>query len=170
MLSIPRPRLNRVEYRLVVTDRTGDTEVICDPDNPDRVRTAFGERSVALMPGYERPSWLQDPVPRGSTIELVHPEPPRRAADRLVVPAWVDSTQEGSTAGRQRRSRVRRSRWADHVRGEPDHPRGACAVPDRPDAAGQRDEWYAANPDYLTATVGAVESVAATVPISERRW
>src|SRR4051812_30671805 len=55
MLSIPRPDLNRLEYRLVVTDRRGDTQVVCDPANPERVRTAFGERSVALMPGYERP-------------------------------------------------------------------------------------------------------------------
>src|SRR6476620_1077892 len=54
LLSIPRPDLNRLEYRLVVSHRGGVTEVVCDPANPERVQTAFGERSVALMPGYER--------------------------------------------------------------------------------------------------------------------
>ena len=64
--SIPRPDLNRVEYRLVVTERGGEHRAsICDPANPERVATAFGERSVALMPGYERPAWLRSarPVP-----------------------------------------------------------------------------------------------------------
>src|SRR3954449_12817657 len=56
-LAIPRPDLARLEYRLVVTLRGGVTDVICDPDNPERVRTAFGDRSVALMPGYRRPAW-----------------------------------------------------------------------------------------------------------------
>ena len=58
-LALPRPPVARLEYRLVVTARDGSTAVVCDPDNDERVRTAFGDRSVALMPGYERPVWLR---------------------------------------------------------------------------------------------------------------
>ena len=72
-LAIPRPDLNRLEYRLLVTHRGGETEVVCDPANPERVRTAFGERSVALMPGYTRPAWLQSAVQPGSTLDLALP-------------------------------------------------------------------------------------------------
>ena len=33
-------------------------EVVLDPANPDSVATAFGDRSVLELPGYEPPWWL----------------------------------------------------------------------------------------------------------------
>lgn len=56
-LDLPRPSLSRLEYRFAV-GRGEDISVILDDDNPVRVRTAFGERSVLELPGYAAPWWL----------------------------------------------------------------------------------------------------------------
>ena len=169
VLSIPRPSLNRVEYRLVVTDRSGATEVICDPENPERVRTAFGERSVALMPGYERPAWLQDPGPRGSTTDLVHHD--EHLGD-LPIALW---SPRGLT--RRKRAPLLVANDGPEYADLADLTTFAASLIARRELAPfrialmqpvERDEWYAANPDYLKATAGAVESVASFVPITER--
>ncbi|MGH3501526.1 MAG: hypothetical protein ACRDQA_11660, partial [Nocardioidaceae bacterium] len=84
-LTIPQPDLNRVEYRLVVTSRGGDTTVICDPDNTERVATAFGDRSVALLPGYESPGWLTTDAEPGTYTDLTHHD---TAIGDLPVTVW----------------------------------------------------------------------------------
>ncbi len=63
-LALPRPDLQRLEYRFIVTrpaEGGVDAETILDPDNPVVVETAFGSRSVMQMPGYAVPSWLSAP-------------------------------------------------------------------------------------------------------------
>jgi enterochelin esterase family protein len=57
ILAIPRPALQRVEYQYLLVSGEGTTAVMPDPGSRDRVATAFGERSVVLMPGYRRPAW-----------------------------------------------------------------------------------------------------------------
>ena len=64
MLDVPRPALQRLEYRFAVA-RGDDVEVVLDPANPSRVRTAFGDRSVLELPGYTPPWWLAAPAVPG---------------------------------------------------------------------------------------------------------
>lgn len=61
-LSVPRPPVDRLEYRLLVTGDGDDATVILDPDNPNTVATAFGHRSVAHLPGYVEPAWCNAPT------------------------------------------------------------------------------------------------------------
>jgi enterochelin esterase-like enzyme len=69
-LRLPRPPANRIEYRLALTHRNGDVEVICDPSNPATAPGAFGEQSVVEWPEYLAPAWLSAPVSEGLRIEL----------------------------------------------------------------------------------------------------
>jgi enterochelin esterase-like enzyme len=64
VLELPRPPLDRLEYRFTVR-RDDATDVVVDPSNPVTVATAFGDRSVVEMPGYSRPWWLGAPVVPG---------------------------------------------------------------------------------------------------------
>jgi enterochelin esterase-like enzyme len=169
-LAIPRPELTRLEYRLVVTDRKGHTTVVCDDENPERVRTAFGERSVALMPGYERPAWMQQrEVEAGEFVELTHSDevvgdirmrrwsPSELAADAaapmLVVhdgPEYVELADLVHYAGAMI---------------------GAGTLPSFRILLFQpveRDEWYAANADYVAAELEAIDMVGRQTPVSDR--
>ncbi len=165
-LTVPRPDLCRLEYRLLLTAPDGSVHVVCDPGNPERVRTAFGERSVALLPGYRPPEWLRREAPPGSTTVLGHLD---QKVGFLPIDVW-------SPAG-----------MAD------DDPGPLLLVHDGPeyaDLAGltayaatmvadgvlpafrlalmrpvEREEWYSANPDYLSAELDALDSVAGTVAV-----
>ena len=64
VLAIPRPRVQRLEYRFSVA-RGDEVEVVLDPANPRRVPTAFGDRSVLELPGYAPPWWLSAPSVEG---------------------------------------------------------------------------------------------------------
>ena len=64
VLDLPRPPLQRLEYRFAVARRDA-VEVLLDPANPVTVRTAFGDRSVMEMPGYAPPWWLSAPAVPG---------------------------------------------------------------------------------------------------------
>ena len=64
VLDLPRPPLQRLEYRFAVA-RGDAVEVLLDPANPVTVRTAFGDRSVMEMPGYAPPWWLSAPAVPG---------------------------------------------------------------------------------------------------------
>lgn len=166
-LPIPRPDLDRVEYRLVVTDRSGDTAVVCDPGNPERVRTAFGERSVALMPGYERPEWLQHPGPEGTPLTLTHTD---EELGEIPVTVW---TPAGLSVDQPAPILLANDgpEYAD-LADLTTYASGVVAVGAVPAfrlvllQPVERDEWYAANPDYLAATADVVATVAAAVPVS----
>ena len=64
VLDVPRPALQRIEYRYAV-ERGNEVEVVLDATNPVTVRTAFGDRSVMQMPGYTSPWWLTSPAGPG---------------------------------------------------------------------------------------------------------
>jgi enterochelin esterase-like enzyme len=159
-LSLPRPDVIRVEYRLVVTTRDGDTNVVCDPDNPERVRTAFGERSVALMPGYERPSWLQREVEPGRQRILTYAA---KELGRLPIDVWSPPGLKNSTSapllvvndGPEYADLAGLTHYAASMietRALPEF-RMALMQPV------ERDEWYSANPAYVAASLGAIEKV-----------
>ena len=161
LLALPRPSLGRLEYRLVLTDRRGRSEVVCDPDNPERVDTAFGERSVAVLPGYAPPPWLAQQAPAGTVrqhtwkdevigelpLQLWSPESLRDGtpAPLLVVhdgPEYLDLAALGEYA-------------AATIAGGGVRPfRMACLQPV------DRDSWYSANPDYMQAELRALEDLS----------
>jgi enterochelin esterase-like enzyme len=177
LLSIPRPELNRLEYRLVVTSRTGDTTVVCDPENPERVPTAFGDRSVALMPGYERPGWLRADAEPGTMTKHVSED----------IETDTDTDTDTNGVGE-----IPITIWSPPGLA-PDEPAHLLVVHDGPEyvelaqldryasvvvATGtvppfrmalmhpvERDAWYAANESYLAAELAALEELTNEVPV-----
>jgi len=59
-LVFPRPEVDRFEYLLELTYRTGRRAVGPDPSNPLRAAGPFGEKTVIEFPGYEPPEWVDD--------------------------------------------------------------------------------------------------------------
>ncbi len=84
VLDLPRPGLDRLEYRFTV-HRGTHTETVLDPDNPLTVATAFGHRSVLELPGYEAPWWLEAPVVEGR-LDPMHLE--GETTDAVPVSVW----------------------------------------------------------------------------------
>ncbi len=167
-LSLPRPDLQRIEYRLVVTTADGSTVVTLDSGNDASVTTAFGERSVVLMPGYEPPAWLSAAGPGEDRGLLVDHVAATDEVGDLPVQVW-------SPAGLVR-----------------DQPAPLLLVHDGPEFVAladldryaqsmvssgtlpafrmmlckpvDRDEWYAANAAYLAAERRALADVASRWP------
>jgi enterochelin esterase-like enzyme len=70
-LTFPRPEVDRLEYLLELTYRTGRRVVVPDPANPLRAPGPFGEKTVIEFPGYEPPEWVEDEeAAQGSLREL----------------------------------------------------------------------------------------------------
>ena len=172
-LAIPRPDLNRLEYRLVVTERGGATAVICDPANPERVATAFGDRSVALMPGYERPAWLKRETCPGRSTEIVHTfDDPDDDITEVPVTLW---SPDGLAGDDQARLLV--------VHDGPEYAElaslthyAAAQIEDRVVPPFRlalmqpvhRDLWYSANETYLAAELAVLDQLVEQVPTTDR--
>src|SRR5829696_6539730 len=58
-LRLPRPPVQRIEYRLQLAYRDGRVEIVCDPDNPLRLGSGYGDSSELRCAGYREPGWLQ---------------------------------------------------------------------------------------------------------------
>ena len=69
-LRFPRPAVERMEYKLELTDADEGVQTICDPENPRRARGPFGDKSVLEFPGYTAPAWLEGDVPAGRTCTV----------------------------------------------------------------------------------------------------
>jgi enterochelin esterase family protein len=70
VLRLPSMRLARLEYQLEVTRRDGTTEVVGDPDNPQRAPGPFGDKSVVVAPEYRAPAWLEAAAVEGTFEEV----------------------------------------------------------------------------------------------------
>ncbi len=84
VLEVTRPRLQRLEYRIVVA-RGDEIEEVLDPTNPLSVATAFGDRSVLEMPGYVPPWWLSAPTVPGRMTSMTFGG---ETADEVPVTVW----------------------------------------------------------------------------------
>ncbi len=74
-LTLPRPPVDRMEYRFQLHHPGGHVEEICDPGNPLRAPGAFGDKSVVEFPGYAPPKWLDADRAPGETADLAVPAP-----------------------------------------------------------------------------------------------
>jgi enterochelin esterase-like enzyme len=166
-LAIPRPNLDRLEYRLVVTDRAGVTKVICDPENPELTPTVFGERSVGLMPGYQRPAWMRrrDSPDRGTFTELAFKD---EQIGELPIQVWAPSSlPAGQPAqllvchdGPEYARLASLPQYAAAVIADQTLPAFRIALMEPLD----RDAWYAGNPDYVAAELKALDLIGESHP------
>lgn len=144
VLRLPPLRLERLEYKLELAGPDGETEVVCDPANPDRAPGAFGEKSVAVAPEYRPPAWLAWDASEG-TIESVGLRVQGHDLDVLV---W--SPGEGELPllvahdGPEYAELALLTRYAGAmVEREKLPPFRIALLP-----PGERDEWYSASAVY----------------------
>jgi enterochelin esterase-like enzyme len=157
-LRLPRPPVQRMEYRLELRHQDGGREEICDPGNPLRAPGAFGEKSVIEFPGYTRPGWLDAPRVDGTstdhtiTSRLLDAEvgvrlwTPADAAPDEPLPLLLahDGPEYDAFAGL--------TTFSAALIGSGRLPRHRVALLD----PGDRDEWYSANVGYARALALAV--------------
>jgi enterochelin esterase-like enzyme len=167
-LAIPRPDLDRLEYRLLVTDASGVTKVICDPENPQVIATAFGDRSVGLMPGYQRPAWMRssDSPDPGTFTELAFKdeligEVPIRVWSPNSLPAGQSAPLLICHDGPEYASLASLPQYAAAMIANSTLPAFRMALMEPLD----RDAWYAANPDYVAAELKALDFIGESHPI-----
>lgn len=153
LLTLTRPALDRLEYKLVVTNRNGSTQVECDPENIARVRTAFGERSVVLMPGYQPPAWLTGAAETGVLDSVAALSP---SLGDIPVSVWCPTGLSANDAapllvvndGPEYAELAALTTYAAAMVGSGTLPAFRIALMHPV----ERDEWYTANPAYLAAT------------------
>ncbi len=168
-LTIPCPPLTRLEYKLMVVARGGAGHVICDPDNPEQVSTAFGDRSVVLLPGYDPPGWLSIEAPAGCLVDLEHHD---LALGDLPLQLWSPAGLGDSTPapllivhdGPEYVDLAGLAAYASALIATGELPafRMALLTPV------ERDEWYSANPAYIAASEGALAMVSSRTSLEGR--
>lgn len=167
-LELAPPPVARLEYRLEVVHRDGDSECLCDAGNPNRAPGAFGEKSVLLMPGYAAPRWLRDEGVAGSTRELVVRGHGLGARIRMSIWSPKDADPAEGLPLLAAHDGPEYDRLAALTRftavgirtGELPRHRVALLAP------GERDEWYSASARYAGATVrDFLPAIRATVAV-----
>lgn len=171
-LTLRRPRVWRMEYRLELRHPDGSREEVCDPANPLRAPGAFGDKSVVEFPDYRRPAWLDAPQVPGAETDITVPS--RYLSAHVEVRLWApadagpterlpllvahDGPEYAALAGLTAYSAamIRAGRLPRH--------RVALLGP------GERDEWYSASVSYARALALAVlptitRRVAVTGPV-----
>ena len=158
-LDFPRPPVDRMEYLFELVSGDGDTELVCDPDNPLRAAGPFGDKSVVEFPGYRPPAWLRAAGgPRGTVAELAIPAPSLGAPQRAEL--W---TAPGVAAGARApllvvHDGIEYARYASLTLLLDRLCAGGALPPMRAALLhpGRRDEHYSASPRYAHALVGEV--------------
>jgi enterochelin esterase family protein len=154
-LSLLRPPVWRLEYRLELRHADGGTEEICDPGNPRRVGGAFGDKSVLEFPDYREPGWLRlTATTPGSWRELVIPAPPVKG--HITARIWSPAASTGHILLAHDGPEYDRLAALGHYSAALV---GAGAVPAHHLvllAPGDRDERYSASPAYSWALVADV--------------
>jgi enterochelin esterase-like enzyme len=155
-LRIPRPSLARLEYQLGIVDHHGQASSEVDPGNPLRVDTAFGQKSVVELPGYQPPRWLTGRALDGSYEALVVRG---ETTDALPVTVW---SPEGTTAreplplllvqdGPEYDVLASLSRYSGALIAAGTLPPHRLALLEPV----QRNAWYSGSPQYLRTQMGA---------------
>lgn len=147
-LRLARPSAHRMEYMFELPSG----EMITDPTNPRVVGGAFGEHSWLPMPGYAEPTWLAVEAIPGSVQPLTVEDTP---VGPVEVQMWTpDGIAPGfelpllvSHDGSEFASYAGLTQYVGAMIADGTLPAFRLALV-RP---GQRNLWYAANPDYATA-------------------
>jgi enterochelin esterase-like enzyme len=152
-LAITRPPVRRVEYLYALTLADGSQAMTCDPTNPKRVMTAFGEHSVVEFPDYRPPAWLTTDIEPGRTTSLVVRSLDLRRP--LTITVWSpDGCHDGARLPLllvhdgpefDRLASFTRFSAAMIATGRLPAHRVALLGP------GDRNRWYAASPSYARA-------------------
>ncbi|OJF13157.1 alpha/beta hydrolase [Couchioplanes caeruleus] len=149
-LRLPRPAVQRVEYRLTLAHPDGRVETVADPDNPRRQ----GEASVLCCPDYREPGWLSLPHGAGRWRDVYLPLPPVHGemvariwspdlpTDRVVVAHDGPDYHRHGELGRYSAAMIGAGRVP---------PYHLVLLP-----PGERLEWYSASPAYARALAGDV--------------
>ncbi len=147
VLELPPARLARLEYQLEFADHDGNTQIVCDPGNPERAPGAFGEKSVALAPGYRPPAWLRGRHAIGTFDEVGVRVLGRQIAVAVWSPAGGALPLLLAHDGPEYDALARLTRYAGAMieRGALAPFRIALLPP------GDRDEWYSASAVYARA-------------------
>ena len=155
VLHLPPLPVWRLEYRFELRHAApdGQTEVVCDPANPDRAPGGFGDKSVIELSGYHRPEWLDQPAAPGEWRELSVPA--RALKAEVPVRVWSPPGAAGVLVA--------------HDGGEFDRLIGLGHYSAAAVAAGvlpphhlvlvspvDRNDWYSANPAYARALADEV--------------
>jgi enterochelin esterase-like enzyme len=153
-LRLPRPAVQRLEYKLELTYPDGTTEVVCDPDNPRRVGGGYGDSSELWCEGYREPGWLHLPAVAGDWRDVYVPLPAVRG--EMVARIWSPETPTNNVVvahdgpdfhrygelGRYTAAMIGAGRLP---------PYHLVLLP-----PGERFEWYSASPAYARALAGDV--------------
>jgi enterochelin esterase family protein len=86
VLTVPRPDVDRMEYAFELQHASAGSEWVTDPDNAERVRGAFGDKSVLLMPEYAPPAWTTASPKPGHRRQLSLPS--RGLSDDVPAVLW----------------------------------------------------------------------------------
>jgi enterochelin esterase-like enzyme len=158
-LHLPLPLgVDRIEYLFETVDHDGHRATITDPANPRWVPGAFGDKSVALLPGYEEPAWLAWPGIDHFQVPFQVDAPTLRAAvtGSLWSPAGLAVDEPAPLLiihdGPEYAQLGGMTRYLEACVGAGLLPplRAALLGP------GERDAWYSANPAYAQALALAV--------------
>jgi enterochelin esterase-like enzyme len=147
-LTLPRPPVDRMEYRFQLRHGDDELEEICDPGNPLRAPGAFGDKSVVEFPGYTAPAWLDVEPPPAEVVDLAVPAPlfDRDIAVQLWSPAPADEPMPLLVAhdGPEYDRLAGLTAYAGAMIASGTLPPFRVALL----APGDRDDEYAANPRY----------------------
>jgi len=157
-LTLPRPRVRRMEYRFELRHPDGRHEEVCDPANPKRAPGAFGDKSVVEFPDYVPPAWLAAPGIEGRDSGLRIPS--RYLGAEVYARLWAPADAEPAEPlpllvahdgpEYDKLSRLTTYSAAMIAAGRLPRHRVALLGP------GDRDEWYSANVSYARALALAV--------------
>jgi enterochelin esterase-like enzyme len=153
-LTLPRPPVQRMEYRFQLRHPAGEVEEICDPGNPLRAPGAFGDKSVVEFPGYAAPAWLDAERVAGEYVDVapwVRVWTPTGHTGELPLLVAHDGPEYDRLAGLTGFAAA-----MIHAGRLPPH-RVALLAP------GDRDEEYSANPAYAKTLRDLVQELGTPV-------
>jgi len=147
-LDLQQTGVERLEYQLEVEREDGEIEVILDPGNPRTAPGAFGDKSVALLPTYAPPAWLDAPQVDGQLLSVTSPGRGLRVDVDLWSPADADPQEPlpllVAHDGPEYDTLSSLTRFAAAKIAADELPRHRVALL----APKERNEWYSASPRY----------------------
>ena len=148
-LRLPRPPIQRLEYRFELVHDDGRTEAVCDPDNPLRAAGGYGDSSELRCPDYAEPDWLHRPPAPGTWRDVYLPLTTLRG--EMVARSWSPAAATSNILiahdgpDYQRHGELGRYTAAMIAAGRVP-PYHLVLLP-----PGERFEWYSASPAYARA-------------------